>query len=129
MPPYQYSQSRSPQNPLLNPAQNSAKKEYRAKLLIHPEYQHLRIRIRQYRARIAAVLLTCYLSFLFVFVSFPHVLLQPVSAQNPTPWLIPTAIILILIQFLVTGVYVKQMNTVFDEELERIKREVEESFQ
>lgn len=125
MPPFQYSQSRSPQNPAQNPAQ----KEDRAKLLIHPEYQRLRTRIRQYRARIAAVLLTCYLSFLFVFVSFPNVLLEPVSAQNPTPWLIPTAIMLILLQFLVTGVYVKQMNTVFDEELERIRREVEVSLQ
>lgn len=125
MPPFQYSQSRSPQNPAQNPAQ----KEYRAKLLIHPEYQHLRIRIRHYRARIAAVLLTCYLSFLFVFVSFPNVLLEPVSAQNPTPWLIPAAIMLILLQFLVTGVYVKQMNTIFDEELERIRREVEVSLQ
>ena len=121
MPPFQYSQSSSPQNPV--------RKEYRAKLLIHPEYQHLRIRIRHYRARIAAVLLTCYLSFLFVFVSFPNVLLEPVSAQNPTPWLIPAAIMLILLQFLVTGVYVKQMNTIFDEELERIRREVEVSLQ
>jgi len=115
MPAYQYSQT------------NSYQKEYRAKLLIHPEYQRLRMRIRQYRARVAVVLLTCYLSFLFVVVSFPHVLLQPVSAQNPTPWLIPVAITLILLQFLVTGIYVKQMNTVFDEELERIRQEVEVS--
>ncbi len=105
--------------------QNPNQKEYRAKLLIHPEYQRLRIRIRQYRARVAVVLLTCYLSFLFVFVSFPQVLLQPVSAQNPTPWLIPAAIMLILFQFLVTGVYVKQMNTVFDDELERIRQDIE----
>ena len=109
----------------LNFSQNSNAKEYRAKLLIHPEYQRLRVRIRQYRARVAVVLLTCYLSFLFVFVSFPQVLLQPVSAHNPTPWLIPAAIMLILFQFLVTGVYVKQMNTVFDDELERIRQDVE----
>jgi len=94
------------------------------KLLVHPGYTALRLRIRAYRRRMATVVAGCYLLFLVCFSLLPEALLTPVSTSNPTPWLIPIAVFTILLQFLVTGIYVKTMNTVYDEEMQAIRRDV-----
>jgi len=94
------------------------------RLLMHPGYRRLSERQRLYRRKITAVIFGSYLLFLIAFAVVPEFLLQPVSVGNPTPWLIPLAAFLIVGQFLVTGIYIKQINTVFDDELSRIKEEV-----
>ncbi|GAA6144018.1 DUF485 domain-containing protein [Thalassolituus maritimus] len=94
------------------------------RLQSHPDYERVKTGIRRYRTRVAVLLLACYFVFLIAFAFYPSALLQPISAQNPMPWLIPVAVFLILFQFLLTGIYVKQMNTVFDEELRRLDKDV-----
>jgi len=99
-------------------------RQLHVQLLMNPDYQRLRLRIRLYRRRMAMVIAGCYFLFLLTCVGAPELLFTPVSQSNPTPWLIPLSVFLILLQFLVTGIYVKQMNTVFDEEMKTLRREV-----
>ncbi|TNC92690.1 DUF485 domain-containing protein [Thalassolituus sp.] len=103
---------------------SSEQQELHLRLLMHPGYVRLNDRIRRYRQRMALVIAGSYLLFLFCFAITPGFLLQPVSVGNPTPWLVPLAAFLIIGQFLVTGVYIKHVNTVFDDELQRLRREV-----
>ena len=102
----------------------SDQQELHLRLLMHPGYHRLTAQIRAYRRRMGAIVAGGYMLFLLAFAFVPEVLMQPVSAGNPTPWLIPLAAFLIIGQFLVTGIYIKHVNTVFDDELQRLRREV-----
>ena len=89
----------------------------------HPDYAAWVAGQRLYRRRMAVVLGGSYAVFLLSVVFLSCILLTPVSVSNPTPWLVPFAAFFILLQFLLTGIYVKHANTVGDEERERMRSE------
>jgi uncharacterized membrane protein (DUF485 family) len=97
--------------------------DYTQKILQHPEFIALLERRRRFAWQLSAAVLAMYASFMALVAFAPAVLATPVSSHSSTTWGIPIGIFIIVMSFLLTGVYVKKANTEFDEDNERILRE------
>jgi uncharacterized membrane protein (DUF485 family) len=72
-------------------------------------------RVRAYWAwGLSAVILLMYFAFILVIAFAPAVLAKPIAAGSIITLGIPVGVLIILLAFLLTGIYVHQANTRFD---------------
>ncbi len=60
------------------------------------------------------IVLISYYSFILIIAFFPHIFSQPISTDSVITWGIPIGLSVILISFLLTGIYVFRANREFD---------------
>jgi uncharacterized membrane protein (DUF485 family) len=72
----------------------------------------------------AIVMLTIYYAFIMTIAFAPEVLGQPISDTSVITIGIPIGLGVIVIAFLLTGIYVYRANTVFDRMNAELKKEV-----
>ncbi|WP_420589914.1 DUF485 domain-containing protein [Bacterioplanoides sp.] len=89
----------------------------------HPDFLSLVEKRRKFAWQLSGVVLAMYFSFILLVAFAPSVLATPITSHSVTTWGIPIGIFIIVMSFLLTGVYVKRANTEFDEENQRIIEE------
>lgn len=89
----------------------------------HPDYIALIAKRRKFAWQLSAVVMVMYFSFILLVAFFPSVLATPITSHSVTTWGIPIGIFIIVMSFLLTGIYIKRANTEFDEENQRIIEE------
>ncbi|MFC3678955.1 DUF485 domain-containing protein [Bacterioplanoides pacificum] len=92
----------------------------------HPDFIALVEKRRRFAWQLSAVVLTMYAGFILLVGFAPEVLATPITKDSVTSWGVPIGIFIIVMSFLLTGVYVKKANTEFDEENQRILEECQQ---
>ena len=60
------------------------------------------------------IILICYFSFITIIAFFPQLFAQTISPNSAITWGIPIGLLVILISFSLTGIYVFRANREFD---------------
>ncbi len=63
---------------------------------------------------LTAIIIVAYFSFILTIAFFPELLGTPLSEGSVITWGIPAGIGIILLTFVITGIYVHRANTLFD---------------
>ena len=79
-----------------------------------PRFQDLVAKRGRFAWMLATIMLTAYFAFILVIAYDPAELGTPLSAGSVTTWGIPAGLGLILLSFVLTGVYVQRANGEFD---------------
>lgn len=74
---------------------------------------------------LSIVMLVLYYAYILVIAFNKQALHTPVSEGSLMTWGVPVGVVLIVIAFVLTGIYVKRANSEFDELTNRIKQKVE----
>jgi uncharacterized membrane protein (DUF485 family) len=69
---------------------------------------------------LALIILICYFSFIIIIAFFPHLFAQTISHGSSITWGIPIGLFVIIISFLLTGIYVYRANREFDSTVKKI---------
>ena len=86
----------------------------------NPKFQDLVQRRARFAWQLAAVMLALYFSFILVIAFVPSLLGTPIAPGAVTTIGIPVGILLIIAAFVLTGIYVRRSNAVFDPEMNKI---------
>lgn len=86
-----------------------------------PDYTHLIQTRSRFAWTLTIVMLIIYFGFVLVIAFDPKLLGTPLSPSGVTSLGIPVGVGVILIAFVLTGVYVRRANSEFDELTNRIK--------
>jgi len=86
-----------------------------------PEFQTLVKKRRRFSLLLTSIMLSVYFSFILTLAFAPSVFATPLYEGSVTSVGIPVGIAIILISFLLTGIYVKKANTDFDVTLNKLK--------
>jgi len=90
----------------------------------NPKYQEMVSKRNRFGWLMAIVMLTIYYAFIMTIAFAPQVLGRPISDTSVITIGIPIGLGVIVIAFLLTGIYVYRANTVFDRMNDELKREV-----
>ncbi len=93
--------------------------DYRA---IHedPLFRELERQRRAFSWWLTAVVLAAYFSFILVVAFAPELLARPMREGSAISWGIPAGLLLIVLSFLLTGVYVHRANSTYDPMIRRL---------
>jgi len=94
------------------------------KIKADPEFQTLIKQKRRFSLILTFITLTVYFSFILTLAYAPSVFAAPLFEGSVISIGIPVGIGIILIAFILTGIYVKKANTDFDAILNRLKDDV-----
>jgi uncharacterized membrane protein (DUF485 family) len=89
-----------------------------------PKYQELVTKRSRFAWTLTFVMLVVYFSFILTIAFEPSVLGAPLSSDAVTTVGIPVGIAVIVIAFLLTGIYVRRANREFDELSNGIKADL-----
>jgi len=90
----------------------------------NPKYQEMVSKRNRFGWLMAIVMLTIYYAFIMTIAFAPQVLGRPISDTSVITIGIPIGLGVIVIAFLLTGIYVYRANTVFDRMNAELKKEV-----
>lgn len=90
------------------------------KIFSDPEFIALEQRRSRFAWRLASVVLVAYFSFILVIAFAPSIFATVVPGFEYTTLGIPVGLAIIVLCFLLTGLYVRRANTDFDPALARI---------
>jgi uncharacterized membrane protein (DUF485 family) len=90
----------------------------------NPKYHEMVSKRNRFGWLMAIVMLTIYYAFIMTIAFAPEVLGQPISDTSVITIGIPIGLGVIVIAFLLTGIYVYRANTVFDRMNAELKKEV-----
>lgn len=93
----------------------------------NPQFNDLVKRRSSFAWMLSAVMLVIYFGFIMLIAFAPSVLGTPISEGSVTSVGIPAGIAIIVIAFILTGIYVRRANSEFDEMTQQIITEVEKS--
>jgi uncharacterized membrane protein (DUF485 family) len=79
-----------------------------------PEFHELETKRGRFSWLLAGIILLTYFSFILIIAFAPHIFATPVSQNSIISWGIPVGLFVILLSFLLTGIYVHRANTEFD---------------
>ena len=79
-----------------------------------PKFHELEKKRGIFSWSLTIVILICYFSFIMVIAFFPHIFAQTISVNSTITWGIPIGLLVIVISFLLTGLYVYRANSEFD---------------
>lgn len=91
-----------------------------------PRFKDLVARRERFAWRLSAVMLGLYFSYILLIAFAPHSLGRQISAGSSVTWGMPIGIGLIVIAFVLTGVYVRRANGEFDSLNQALLDEVQE---
>ena len=86
-----------------------------ARIQSNPRFQELVGKRERFAWLLSAVMLGLYLAFILLIAFEPQVLGARISPDSTTTWGIPIGVGLILVAFVLTGIYVYRANGEFDE--------------
>ncbi|SFV67185.1 Putative membrane protein, clustering with ActP [hydrothermal vent metagenome] len=102
------------------------KQEFVEKIKHNPDYIKL-VKIRtQYAIRLTITMLVIYFTFILTIAFKPSLLAQTISATSVITIGIPIGIFVILIAFVLTGLYTRRANSEFDDLSKKIKNSLVE---
>lgn len=84
------------------------------KIYADPEFHELERKRGVFSWILAGLTLVTYFSFILVIAFVPEWFARPVSADSIITWGIPCGLGVILLSFVLTGIYVYRANTEFD---------------
>jgi len=94
------------------------------KIKADSEFQTLVKERRAFSLKLSFIILALYFSFILTIAYAPSIFATPIFEGSVISLGIPVGIGLILIAFILTGVYVKRANHDFDATLNRLKEDV-----
>ncbi|MGQ0656486.1 MAG: DUF485 domain-containing protein [Chromatiales bacterium] len=80
----------------------------------HPLFKELETRRGRLSWVLTCIVLLAYFAFILTVAFAPHLLALPVREGSPITWGIPAGLLLIVLSFALTGVYVHRSNSEFD---------------
>ena len=90
------------------------------KIQENPKFQSLVQRRARFAWQLSAIMLALYFGFILIIAFVPTLLGIPIVPGAVTTVGIPLGIVLILTAFVLTGIYVRRANAVFDPEMNKI---------
>ena len=88
--------------------------QYYRKIHDDPKFHELERKRGAFSWLLTLIILVCYFSFIMVIAFFPQLFAQIISPDSSITWGIPVGLFIILISFLLTGIYVYRANREFD---------------
>jgi uncharacterized membrane protein (DUF485 family) len=88
----------------------------------NPDYLELVHRRRRLSVTLSLVMLVAYVAFILLIAFKPALLGTPIAAGSPITLGIPMGLGLILLAFVLTGIYVRASNKVFDPLIEKARK-------
>ncbi len=79
-----------------------------------PEFHDLERKRGRFSWVLAGIVMATYFTFILIIAFAPEIFAKPIIAGGIVTWGIPAGIFVILLSFLLTGVYVLRANTEFD---------------
>ncbi|WP_304542876.1 DUF485 domain-containing protein [Sulfurimonas microaerophilic] len=99
-------------------------KELIEQIKSNPDYQTLVKKRTSFAIVLTIVMLIVYFAFILTIAFDPSLLGQPLSSESVTTVGIPVGITVIVIAFILTGIYTTRANGEFDELANRVKNSV-----
>lgn len=81
----------------------------------NPEFHELEKKRTILSWSLAALVMLCYFTFILIIAFAPELFANPITTGAVTTWGIPVGIFVIMLSFVLTGVYVYKANNHFDE--------------
>ena len=94
------------------------------KIQHHPQYIELISKRRTFAWILTIIMLVVYYAFILLIAFDPAWLGKPVSEGMITSIGIPIGMLIIILAFILTGIYVQKANSEFDELTKQIKAEI-----
>ncbi|HIC44702.1 MAG TPA: DUF485 domain-containing protein [Sulfurimonas sp.] len=94
------------------------------KIKLDPEFQALVKQRRKFSLILTSIILVIYFSFILTLAYAPEVFAKALFEGSVISVGIPVGIGIIILSFILTGIYVKKANTDFDTTLNRLKDDV-----
>jgi uncharacterized membrane protein (DUF485 family) len=79
-----------------------------------PKFHELEKKRGKFSWVLAFIVFIIYYSFILIIAFFPHIFAKTISENSVISWGIPTGLFVIIISFLMTGIYVYRANREFD---------------
>jgi uncharacterized membrane protein (DUF485 family) len=79
-----------------------------------PEFHELEKKRGRFSWFLASIVLFTYFSFILIIAFAPHLFASPLYENSIITWGIPVGLFVILLSFLLTGIYVYRANSEFD---------------
>ncbi len=92
----------------------------------HTQFRVLAKQRSRFAWSLSAIVLVTYFAFILLIAFAPEFLGMPISQSHPITLGIPIGIAIIVLAFLLTGVYVRRANTEFDQLTKKIIEETKE---
>ncbi|AFN77370.1 DUF485 domain-containing protein [Stutzerimonas nitrititolerans] len=92
----------------------------------NPRFQELVAKRGRFAWLLSVVMLGAYLAFILLIAFDPHVLGVPLSSATVITWGIPLGLGIIVLAFVLTGIYVRRANGEFDRLNQEILNEVQQ---
>ncbi len=89
--------------------------QYYQRIYDDPKFHELEIKRGKFSWCLALVMLVNYYTFILIIAFSPDTFATPLSENTVITWGIPIGILVILISFLLTGIYVWRANKEFDQ--------------
>lgn len=99
-------------------------KELIQKIKSNLDYQSLVKKRTSFAITLTVIMLVVYFAFILTIAFDPSLLAQPLNSDSVTTIGIPIGIAVIVIAFILTGIYTKRANGEFDELANRVKNSV-----
>ncbi len=93
---------------------------------LNPNFQALVARRSRWAWGLSTIILVMYFAFILLIAFAPHWLAQPVAAGGVMTVGIPVGVFVIVVAFMLTGIYVHKANTDFDRINQQIISEIEQ---
>lgn len=93
---------------------------------LNPNFQRLVARRSRWAWGLATIILIMYFAFILLIAFTPHWLAQPVVAGSVMTIGIPIGVFVIVVAFVLTGIYVHKANTDFDRINQQIISEIKQ---
>ena len=91
----------------------------------HPRFKELVAKRTNFANLLSLIVLAAYFTFILLIAFDPKLLGVPLSEGSPITWGIPLGVGIILLSFLLTGVYVVRANGEFDRMTKEVLDEVQ----
>ena len=79
-----------------------------------PKFHELEKKRSIFSWSLTAFILIYYFSFIIIIAFFPHIFAKTISVNSTITWGIPIGLSIIVLSFLLTGLYVYRANSEFD---------------
>lgn len=92
----------------------------------NPKFQQLVSRRARWAWGLAAIILLMYFTFILLIAFTPQWLALPIMSDSVITIGIPLGLLIIIVAFVLTGIYVHKANTDFDQATQQIISEIEQ---
>lgn len=102
-------------------------KELIEKIKSNPDYQTLVTKRTSFAIVLTIIMLVVYFAFILTIAFDPSLLGTPLSSDSVTTVGIPVGIIVIVIAFILTGIYTSRANGEFDDLANKVKNSIKDN--